>query len=59
MNTTSEVKMLDTNGKLHMVSEVTSRSGQVNICSRKWIASKGKFSGNLGQVDITGWTVVE
>jgi hypothetical protein len=61
MNTTDaqEVKMMDTNGKLHMVSLVQSRSGQFNHCSRKWIASKGKFSGNVGQVDITGWVVVK
>jgi hypothetical protein len=63
MNTTqtpsTEVKMMDTRGKLHMVSVVVSRSGQANTCSRKWIASKGKFSGNIGQVDITGWAVVE
>jgi hypothetical protein len=52
-----QVEMIDTRGKRHMVAKITSRSGQDNWCSRKFIATRGTFSGSWLQVDILGWTL--
>jgi hypothetical protein len=55
--TERSVEMIDTKGRRHMVAKITDLGGQDNWCSRKFITTRGTFSGSWLQVDITGWTL--
>jgi hypothetical protein len=51
------VEMIDTKGRRHLVAKVADLAGDLNWCSRKFIATRGTYSGQWLQVDITGWTL--
>lgn len=54
--TAQAVEMIDTKGRRHLVARVPDMNGNLNWCTRKYIATRDSYSGQWLQNDITGWT---